>query len=186
MALRVSGRAGIPAPRVPLPGLGAGGLWPARVCRARPPRRPPGGPPWKTPFRAGFRFLCVFFFFSLSCRVLSSALPPPRGSVPCRGNTKPRPRPKRFHFSGDEQNSPQTPRPRAAVYTQTRTPRRAPGKAGPAPQPSRSGKRAPRGAEGLRGGRLLPSRARSGISAPSPRRPNYFQSFMNFKGRKAS
>lgn len=74
-------------------------------------------------------FPCLFFL-SLSRRVLSSALPPPRGSVPCRGNTKPRPRPKRFYFSGDEQKSPQTPRPRAAVYTQTRTrrtPRRAPG-----------------------------------------------------------
>ena len=62
--------------------------------------------------------------------MLSSALPAPRGSDPCRGNTKPRPRPKRFHFSGDEQKSPQAPRSRAAVYTQTRTrraPRRAPG-----------------------------------------------------------
>lgn len=127
MALRVSGRAGTPAPRVPTPGLGAGGLWPAGVCRTLPPRRRPGGSPWKAPFRAGFR---VCFFLSLSRRVLSSALPPPRGSVPCRGNTKPRPRPKRFYFSGDEQKSPQTPRPRAAVYTQTRTrrtPRRAPG-----------------------------------------------------------
>lgn len=167
MALRVSGRAGIPAPRVPLPGLGAGGLWPARVCRARPPRRPPGGPPWKTPFRAGFRFLCVFFFFSLSCRVLSSALPPPRGSVPCRGNTKPRPRPKRFHFSGDEQNSPQTPRPRAAVYTQTRTPRRAPGE---------SWARSP----ALQVGKARPARGRGTAGWATPPEPRSFRHLRPF------
>lgn len=187
MALRVSGRAGIPAPRVPLPGLGAGGLWPARVCRARPPRRPPGGPPWKTPFRAGFRFLCVCFFFLASRAACCHPPSRRRGEVFPVVETRSPGRVPNVFTSVVTNKIPRKPRGPARRFTRRRGPRgELPGKAGPAPQPSRSGKRAPRGAEGLRGGRLLPSRARSGISAPSPRRPNYFQSFMNFKGRKAS
>lgn len=163
---------GNPGASRPTPELG-GGLWPAGV-------RDPG----RLALERLFARVSVFVFFKPSRRVLSSALPPPRGSVPCRGNTKPRPRPKRFYFSGDEQKSSANPAaPRGGLHADAHTMDPA-ASSQPGLLPGPPGRES-----GLRGPRVgnSPSAALVRASpAPSPGRLSCFQSFMNFQGRKTS